>query len=198
MKVKMAHIKFIIVFISVYLFLGCKQNSTKPIAIPIGHSYSFRTEKAEYLSVEAFNLRKVGKYSEAISLYRKAIAIEPENPKLFFDMSECYANRNEFYETISVLDTAIKLDSLNPSFYNNRGLMHWRLYKEKDAIVDYKKAIALGLQHWVVYSNLSIAYYAIKNEDDACETFKIAKQLGLTTDFIKTDSHLILVQELCK
>jgi len=160
--------------------------------------YIFKNEKAENLSVKAFALRKETKYDEAINLYQQAIAIEPDNPKLFFDISECYANKKELNKALFALDTAIKLDSLNPNFYNNRGLVYWKLYKDENAITDYKHAIALGSKNWITYANLSIVYYWNKKQIEACEAFKTAKKLGLPGDFITNDKHLTVLQEACK
>ena len=191
--------KFVVVFsCACSLLISCRQKSSTPKEVSIDLPYTFKTEKAENLSIKAFALRKETKYDEAIKLYQQAIAIEPDNPKLFFDISECYANKKELNEAIFALDTAIKLDSLNPNFYNNRGLIYWKLYKDENAIIDYKHAIALGSQSWVTYSNLSIVYYWNKKQIEACETFKTAKKLGLPADVITNDKHLTVLQESCK
>jgi tetratricopeptide (TPR) repeat protein len=191
--------KFVIVFSCAwFLLISCRQKSSTRKEVAIDLPYTFKTEKAEDLSVKAFALRKESKYDEAINLYQQAIAIEPDNPKLFFDISECYANKKELNEALFALDTAIKLDSLNPNFYNNRGLIYWKLYKDENAIIDYNHAIALGSQNWVTYSNLSIVYYWNKKQIEACETFKTAKKLGLPADVITNDKHLTVLQESCK
>ncbi len=199
MNLKKYYFKYPIVLISLCITLiNCKQKTTYSKAIPIDLPYKFKTEKAQSLSVKAFNLRKEKKYDEAISIYQQAIAIEPDNPKLFFDVSECYANKQEFNESLFALDTALKLDSLNPDFYNNRGLIYWKLYKDENAINDYKQAIALGSKNWVVFSNLALAYHTSKKETQACEALKIAKKYGLMASDIAKDEHLSALDDLCK
>ena len=197
MKLKIIYRKLFITFVCFCIpFIACKQKNANQIAIDL--PYKFKTEKAEYLSVKAFNFRKEKKYAEAINLYEKAIAIEPDNPKLFFDVSECYGYNNELDKALSAMDTAIKLDSLNANFYNNRGLIYWRLSKNENAIRDYKKAIELGSKSWVVYYNISIAYYTNNNRTEACKTFKIAKELGLPSEFITNDEILIAIEKSCE
>jgi len=178
--------------------MACKQKSANSISVEIDLPYSFKTKKAEFLSIEAFNLRKVEKYDEAIILYQQAINIEPDNPKLFFDISECYANNYDLTNALMMIDTAIILDSLNSHFYNNRGLIYWKQFNNEKAIVDYEKAIGLDSTNWVIYSNLSIAYYSSKKKTEACETFKVAQSLGLTSSFINNDNHLKNIEESCK
>ncbi|MEO6405080.1 MAG: tetratricopeptide repeat protein [Ferruginibacter sp.] len=190
--------KFLLAFIYICsLFISCKQKTiTKEV--PIDLPYIFKIEKAEDLSVRAFALSKENKYDEAINLYQQAIVIEQDNPKLFFDISECYAKKEDLNNALFALDTAIKLDSLNPHFYNNRGLVYWKVHRDDDAITDYLHAITLGFNHWVTYANLSVVYYWNKKQTKACETFKIAKQLGLPADIISGDKHLTVLQEACK
>jgi tetratricopeptide (TPR) repeat protein len=184
------------------LFFSCKaKNNFKSDAersIPIDLSYTFKEKKAEQLSIEAFELQKNKDYSQAINLYRQAIKVEPDNPKLFFDISNCYANTENWNEAIFMLDTAIALDRLNPAFYSNRGFYFWKLYKDQNAIDNYKKAISLDSTNWTFYSNLSIAYYTVKKEGEACKMFKIAQTLGLTTTTINSDRYLKKVEDLCE
>jgi len=199
MNLKTNYLKHTLPFILFcFLLITCKQKTVNQKTVPVDLSYTFKSEKAEALSVKAFNLHKENKYEEAISLYQQAIMVEPDNPKLFFDVSECYANNKELDKALSALNAAIILDSLNPAFYNNRGLIYWKLYKDENAINDYNKAILLGSKNWITYSNLSIAYYGNKNQSEACESFKIAKNLGLTTKHVATDKHLTILEESCK
>lgn len=199
MNLKKYYFKYPIVLISLCITLNnCKQKTTYSKAIPIDLPYKFKTEKAESLSVKAFNLRKEKKYDEAISLYQQAIAIEPDNPKLFFDVAECYGYQKQQDKELFALDTAIHLDSLNPDFYNNRGLVYWKLYKDENAINDYKKAIELGSKRQAVFCNLALAYYTSKKQTQACEAFNIAKKLGLKASDIADDEYLRALDESCK
>lgn len=160
--------------------------------------YTFKSQKAEQMSVKAFDLKKEKKFDDAISLYGQAIKVEPDNPKLFFDLSECYMSIDKLEQAILLLDTAIMLDPFRSAFYNNRGLNQWHLYKNEAAIRDYQKALEFDSSNWVIYSNLSIAYFGNKEQLEACKMFKIAKKFGLNMANYKEDENLRIIEKLCQ
>lgn len=191
----------LVIFAGYFLFTGKTENkfkSDKERSLSINLDHTFKHKETEKLSVRAFNLQKESKYEQAISLYKQALLIEPTNPILFFDISNCYLYTNKLNEALSSLDTAITLDSTNAIFYTNRGFIFWKLYKDQNSIRDYKKALQLDSTKWNIYSNLSIAYYTSKNEDEACKVFKIAKEKGLPETAVDDDKYLKIVQQLCK
>ena len=148
-------------------------------SVPVNPPYGFDLKETELLSVRAFDLKRSKQYYESIVIYRQALKIEPHNPKLLFDMSECYAQINELESAISILDTAIILDSSYAPFYNNRGLMYYKLKENNKAIKDYQKAIQLDSIQWTFYANIALAYYYESDIEKACDALKRAKQLGL-------------------
>ena len=193
-------IVFIGLFIAIITILPkCKPKHKykPPTSVTIKLPYTFKTEKAEQLSIMAFNLRKAKNYEEAINMYRQAIKVEPENPKLFFDLSECYTSTDRPEQAILLLDTAIILDKSCAAFYNNRGLIYWRLYKDQNAINDYKKAIQLDSTNWVFYSNIAMAYYSDKKIPEACKAFQMAKYLGLDMTNLKENGNLEILKSIC-
>jgi tetratricopeptide (TPR) repeat protein len=165
--------------------------------ITISEPFTFKTEKAEKLSIKAFELRKEKKYDKAIELYRKAIKIEPDNPKLFSDLSLCYSSMRNLDIAISILDSAISLDSEYAPFYSNRGLYYYNLHKIKEGISDLKKAIQLDSNNCIAYSNLALAYYSENKVAEACEAFKISKRLGLNSSKINYEKNFILIEMAC-
>ncbi|OSZ79721.1 hypothetical protein CAP36_00185 [Chitinophagaceae bacterium IBVUCB2] len=198
--------KFIIISILVVaglLFILITLPSKKPStngfsSLTISTPFTFKSAKAEQLSIEAFDLKEAKKYDEAIHLYREAIKIEPDNPKLFFDLSDCYALLDKLEEAISLLDTAITLDGSYAPFYNNRGLYHNNLYEEKKSIVDFKKAIELDPNNYVYYSNMALSYYYDKDFLNACEAFEISKGLDLSASDINSSEGLKELNVICK
>lgn len=187
---------FVIIFIS-----SCRNTSRKEsdsfTNIPVTLPYKFKKIEAERLSVKAFNLRKTKEYDAAIHLYHKAIEIEPDNPKLFFDLSSCYFETNKLKQAISVLDTAIILDSTCATCYSNRGLYYYNLYEDSIAINDLNKAIELDSGNYVYYSNIALAYYSNKKINQACESFRKAKKLGLKINSATEQTDLIEIEKIC-
>jgi tetratricopeptide (TPR) repeat protein len=147
--------------------------------------YSFKTTEAEQLSVRAFELRKAAKYLEAIDLYQQAIKIEPDNPKLFFDLSTCYDRTDRLDQAIQTLNTAIALDSSFAIFYNNRGYIIYNLHKTQKAINDFKKAIDIDSSNWIFHANIAMAYYEVKYFQEACKALEKSRRLG----FVLREDH---------
>lgn len=187
----------ILIYLSV-LMMACNTKNNDHQRVFTEYPASFKSKEAERLSVKAYDFFKEGEYGEAINVYEKAIEIEPDNPKLFFDISGCYFNLDNLPEALVNINRSIALDSLNPYSYNNRGLIYWKQGKDLKAINNYKHALALDSSNWVFFSNLSLAYYTSKNEKEACKNFLLAKKLGLKYSTIKDDEHLKELSDLCK
>jgi len=160
-------------------------------SVPINPPYDFDFKETEQLSVKAFDLEKSKHYYDAITVYRQALRIEPNNPKLLFDISGCYALINELESAISILDTAILLDNSYAPFYNNRGLLLYKLKENNKALMDYQKAIQLDSTQPNFYANIALVYYYEKDFRKASVALKRAKQLGLDLTSYKFLNSLI-------
>jgi len=147
--------------------------------------YSFRYSETEQLSIKAFDLRNKRQYFEAILIYKQARNIEPENPRLLFDLSETYARINDLETAITLLDTAIMIDNKYAGFYNNRGLLYYKLKENDKAILDYQKAIELDSTQFTFYSNLALVYYHEDLFDISCQQLEKAESLGLNINDYK-------------
>lgn len=165
-------------------------------SVPIKGPFGFKYKQTEQLSIKAFDLKKSRYYYDAIIIYRQALKIEPQNSKLLFDMSECYALTNQLETAISILDTAILLDSTYAPFYNNRGLMHYKLDENNLALKDFQNAIRIDSTHFVYYANIALVYYYENDYEKACSAIKRAESLGLDI----TDQKFLkkIKKEYCK
>lgn len=143
--------------------------------------YSFKFEDAEILKDKALDFQETKDYSSAIEIYREALNIEPDNPVLFFGLSECYAYSNQLEKACEMLDTAIILDSNFSGFYNNRGLIYYKLNENDKAIIDFDIAIQLDSISPVAYSNRALVYISLQDYEKACESLIKAEELGYKT-----------------
>ena len=146
--------------------------------VPYTLPYEFESKETEELSIKANDLRNSKHYYEAIQVYRQAIKIEPKNPRLFFDISDCYARNNNLESGITALDTAILIDCTNAGFYNNRGLIYYKLNENNKAIMDYQKAIQLDSTQSAFFANIALVYYFEKKFNNACASIQRAERLG--------------------
>lgn len=147
-------------------------------SVPVKINHSYQLEETETLRNTAYELWKNGQYSKAIAMYREALALEPNNAGLYFELAVCYTDNNELESAITVLSTAIQIDPNSAIFYNNRGLAHYRLYNDKQAIRDYQKAIEIDSTQGVPYANLALALYEDERMVDACECIRKAQELN--------------------
>jgi tetratricopeptide (TPR) repeat protein len=192
----------VVIAVSLVYFFGNKSSKKNELSqvswIPVTHTYRFTNHKAEELSVSAFKLKKEGYYDQAIDLYHEAIKIEHDNPRLYFDLAECYGKNDELQQAVMSMNSAIILDSTYPGFYSNRGMYYYHLFEDEKAVTDLEKAVELDSKSPVYYYNLSLAYYSTNRLEEACNAFKQAKTLGLNTDDSKNQKEFIKLTELCK
>jgi len=175
-----------------------KKKSNYEPGISVNLPYNFKTDKAERLSIKAFDLNKTGNYDEAIRLYRQAIIIEPDNPKLFFDLSDCYFRKDNLEQAIQTIDTAIGLDTSYAFFYNNRGFYFYRMYDDQNALNNFSKAIKLDSVNWVFYANLALVHNSMNNLKEACRAFQISKRLGLNLADLNDQAELWEIEKICE
>ncbi|MFA8451946.1 MAG: tetratricopeptide repeat protein [Bacteroidales bacterium] len=147
-------------------------------AIEVKLPYNFKFHKTESLSIKAFEAQKQKEFILSISLYKQAIKIEPDNPRLHFGISECYACTNDLELAKNELDTAIHLDDNNPFFYNNRGLLYYKLNENSNAILDFKKAIEIDSTQYSFFCNLALVFNSTMEYDEACKMIDKAEELG--------------------
>lgn len=164
--------------------------------VPITLPYGFQFKETEELSIKAFDFRNSKDFFSAIMIYRQALKLEPQNPKLLFDISECYAGVNDLETAINVLDSAILIDSTYEGFYNNRGLLYYKLKENDKAIKDFEKAIKIDSTQSIFYANIALAFYYNDLFEKACEAIEKADNLGLKTDDIKELKRI--KKEKCK
>lgn len=201
MKSKTKILTYILVGVAIILLIlniRIKPNKEHEDAVTIRTPYNFRSTKAEELSIKAFNLRNSRNYHKAILLYRQAIKIEPDNPKLFFDMSDCFFRLNNLRQAIQILDTAILLDSTFAPFYSNRGLYFYRIHEDQKALNDFLKATKLDSTSWVIYGNMALAYYSMNNLNEACAAFRLSKRFGLDFTELDNEDGLMKIRSICE
>lgn len=185
-----------IVIIRSIFWKDTKPNTESSVEIDL--PYNFKTDTAEKLSVTAFDFKKQGQYDRAIKLYNQAIKIEPDNPILYFDLSECYFGKDELSLAINCLNYAINIDSTFYGLYNNRGLYYYRLMQDEKAIADFEKAVQLNNQSADLFYNLALGYLSTNQSDKACVAYNQAQVLGLDMHSVKNQNEFKKLMKLCR
>lgn len=192
----------ILLSLSVYSSFSCadpekiKHKTSKEVLEDV--PYTFKSKAAEDLSVKAFDLAEKGDYNKAIIQYNKALEIEPDNPKLYFDLSNCYMDKKQYELAILHLSQGIGYDSTYFALYNNRGLCYYQLEEDEKAIKDYEKALKLDDQNASISYNLSLAYYETNQLVKACKALDESITKGLNVYAIRDQREFKALQEICK
>ncbi len=159
-------------------------------SISITLPYEYQYQETLQICEQARLFKNSRNYDDAVRLYREARKLEPQNPRILFELSCIYSNSNELETAISLLDTAIILDSNSAIFYSNRGLLNYKLKNNNLAILDYLNAIKIEPKRHYYHTNLALVYYYEDEFEKACESISKSEELGYenldnTIEFIK-------------
>ena len=155
-------------------------------------SHTLQVTKDNYLAHNAIGtaLSDEGKIEEAIDHYNKAIRLEPNYIRSYYNRGNAYARLGQYQRAIDDLNKAI---SLNPDYfkaYNSRAINYAKLGQLKNAIDDFNKAIRLKEDFADAYKNRAVFYLNQNNKElgcpDAqkscilgnCSILEIAKAMG--------------------
>jgi tetratricopeptide (TPR) repeat protein len=77
---------------------------------------------AQEFNRQGIALGRVGKFEEAVSLFTKAIALDPKYDEAYYNRGKAKLNLEQYRAAIKDFDTAIKLRPKYADAYNNRGI----------------------------------------------------------------------------
>ena len=121
--------------------------------------------------------RSVGKIENAISLYRKAIEIIPDDPNAYYNLANTYYDIGETEQAIELYRKTIKIDSHYVNAYNNLGLIYNNIGKTNEAIDLFRRAIQINPRQAKTYYNLGLTYENIGNSEQAIELYRKAIEI---------------------
>lgn len=116
-------------------------------------------------------LAAAGKVDEAIAEYTKAIAISPQDERLYRDRGLVYRANNRFPEAIADFAKAIEIAPKSELGYIERGQVLMIQNQFDAALVDYNKAVELNPNNPVCYDRRGFAFYNLRKYDDAVKDY---------------------------
>jgi len=96
------------------------------------------------------------RFEDAIVFYKKAIALDSENARLYSEIGISYYHLNDKTNALSNLDKAIELEPTKSYRYSSRGYIKGGLKMLTEAILDYEKAIELDPTDSITFNNLGL------------------------------------------
>ena len=110
-----------------------------------------------------FNLalayEKLGRLSEALASYEKALTKEPKLTKAKLNMGRVLMGQKQYEPAIAVYNQILTKKPLHIKALNNMSLALMKMKKWPAAITSLRKVLAIELTNIVAYRNLALAYY---------------------------------------
>ena len=139
-----------------------------------------------FLALGGFLLNK-GMWSEAVTVYKKAISKDPKNFFLYKFLSSAYEKKDMLDEAIKLWESGIKKNPENPDMYFYLGKIYSKKNELDEALFNIKKAIALSKERvdtktLVEYHLIlgDIYYSKMKDFKKALEESEIVLKLNST------------------
>jgi tetratricopeptide (TPR) repeat protein len=109
---------------------------------------------------------KLGRYQEAMAMYKKAIQINPNFAISYYNLGEalCYMGRHE--EAIKQYQAAINKDPHFLDAYTNLGATLFELGRYPEALEVFNSGIRINPDYFPLYYNIAIAYSKMGKPED--------------------------------
>ncbi|MFC1514950.1 tetratricopeptide repeat protein [Candidatus Omnitrophota bacterium] len=120
----------------------------------------------------------IGRDQEAISSYKKAIAIDPTFSIAYSNLGNEYYKTGKKEEAIDAYLLAIAIDPRYARVYNNLGVIYTGIGEKEEAIASYLLAIAIDPDYVEAYNNLAGVYNAIGKTQEAIALYNKAIELN--------------------
>ena len=134
-------------------------------------------KEADRLIDQGYHLDHDGKVDEAISCYKKAMAIEPRNDMAIFDLGNEYLKEHDYATARIYIQKAIDLNPHEARYWDRLGVACGHLNEVDEAIRCYKKATALEPRNDMAIFDLGSA--CLDKHDDATAKSYLQKAINL-------------------
>ena len=149
----------------------------------------FSQETARQLIDKGIALHDQGKYTEALDLYSKALAVDEDSDEALYEMGTTYSAMKDYARAVEYADKVIKLDTrLVGQAYLLKGINLDYSGKPKDAIAVYKKGMKKVPEFNRLDYALAVTSYNLKDYKDTEEALKSS----LTKNPLHASSHYLL------
>ena len=143
--------------------------------INIALSDSSSVEK-HYKNATAYH--DVGEFEQAISEYRKAIALHPNSPIIYNRLGVAYAELKQYDAALDAYQRALALSPMTTELHYNVGLVHLKQGDLPRALEAFKRAITLDAEWGDAYTGLGEVYLKQGDFGQAAHAYKQATRLN--------------------
>jgi len=121
--------------------------------------------------------QSAGNYTQAESIWRRVIQLEPNNAKAYYQLCYVLDDQNKLDNAVAACRKSIALNSNDAQTYNVLGVALKNQGKLEEAIAAYRQAIQLDPKYAKAYNNLGVA---LKNQgklEEAIAAYRQAIQI---------------------
>jgi tetratricopeptide (TPR) repeat protein len=162
-----------------------------------------RPEATGLLSKLAGIRLRQGRYDDAESLFRKALAADPDNPQALNDLAWLLSERDssptKIQEALDLVNRAIDVGGESPTALDTRAVIFLQKGQPDRALQDLGRALQLRPASRVYHFHLARAHLMARNEAESRKAFQRAAELGLkpeSVDPLEREEYQKLRQEL--
>ena len=118
---------------------------------------------AGYNSTGLFYLLSAARYKQAEEMFRKAVAVAPEDFRGYGNLGSALALQGRYREAIVSLERSVSLRA-TVAGYSNLATAYFGMRRFEDAARNYERALALDNRPYDAWGNLGDAYYWIPGQ----------------------------------
>lgn len=131
---------------------------------------------ADYLDERASLCESLGDYDSAVNSYLEAIALQPGDLLLKFNLGQTYIRMSEYMKALKTFEQIYAVDSLNMMYNKYYALAAYKALKHKKAVELYENYLIQNPGDLSAYLNLANAYGELKNETGGFKALFLAKE----------------------
>jgi tetratricopeptide (TPR) repeat protein len=130
-------------------------------------------KKQNDISYNAYQYYNNDDYQNAIPIFEKALAINPNDEEVLTALGSCYVNVGDYKRAVDYSAKAINLYNENYIAYNNLGVAEFFNKNYDKAIENYQKSLYYRVNWKSTIVNIAKTYFFLKNYDSAIYYFNL-------------------------
>lgn len=145
------------VFLKMFFFLGLallcilvigyyyprleKSLGNQAAAPPMPAQSPTAAERADQLYAQALQLKKEGKFPEAVQAFQEVIQLRPNFPYASHNLAHVFEEQGKLPQSLEAMSRAVALEAADSQHYFCRGRIYFNLGNYQEAATDFEKAI---------------------------------------------------------
>ncbi|QSV52724.1 MAG: tetratricopeptide repeat protein [Dolichospermum sp. UKL201] len=138
----------------------------------------FAQNSVQQLFKQGETAESVGNNSQAETIWRKVLQVEPNNGKAYNNLGNALRRQGKLPEALTAHQKALQLNPNDAEAYVGIGNVLNAQGKQEEALASHKKAIQLNPKYATAYYNLGIALRGQKKLDEAVAAYQKAIELN--------------------